>query len=181
MDHKDIKLKKEDYLLLILNHLEPEKSDFWCLNKIAFLVEFAFIYFTGNILSDADYAAIDHGPVLDNYRNIFKIMEGKKLIKTEGYKIRLISSNSINIPQEIKDIIVPFIKKYSQMTQGELKALTHSTDSYKITTKNERIMGNIINKELASLETFFEDSHDDSDIEDSSILVDINRKNLIKI
>ena len=180
MDYKDIKLKKENYILLILNHLEPEKSDFWCVNKIAFLVEFAFIYFNNCILSDADYAAIDHGPVLDNYKNIFKIMEGKGLIKTEGFKIRLISSDTVDIPQETKDIIIPLIKKYSQMTQGELKALTHSTDSYKITTKNERVMGNIIDKKLAFLETFFDDSHDD-DSQDCSILVDIDRKNLIKI
>jgi len=174
-------LKKEDYILYILNHLEPEKSDYWCLNKIAFLVEFAYLFFTEKELSDANYAAIDHGPVIDGYKKILDTMEKRGLVKIDGHKIRLVDSRKIRIPEDTENIVAPFLKRYSQMTQGELKALTHATDSYKMTTRNELVMGNIINKKLAQLETFFDDRVEEGGGEDETILVDIDRKKLVKL
>lgn len=150
-------LKKENYILYILNHLEPEKSDFWCLNKIAFLVEFGYLYFKEKPLSNARYAAIDHGPVIDEYKETFASMEKKGLIITDGYKIRLVITEPVKVSEELSEFMNPLIKKYAQMTHGELKALTHATDSYKITTDNEKIMGRIIDKDLALLETFYDE------------------------
>ncbi|MAF20730.1 MAG: hypothetical protein CMI55_03545 [Parcubacteria group bacterium] len=43
-DKKTPLFKKEDYILYILNNLEPEKSDKIRLNKVAFFVEFAFVH-----------------------------------------------------------------------------------------------------------------------------------------
>ena len=140
-------LKKEDYILYILNHLEPEKSDFWCVNKIAFLVEFAFLHLKDKELSNATYAAITHGPVIDDYEAVFKKMEKQNLIKISGFKIRLIDSSRIKIPEEISEVIKPIISRYAQMNHSELKALTHATDSYKITTRNEKEMGHRIDKD----------------------------------
>ena len=157
------KFKKEDYILYILNHLKPEKSDLWKLNKIAFLVEFCYIYFKDKDLSDAQYAAITHGTVLDNYETILKNMEKKKLIKLDGYNIRIITDKKIAVPENISNFIDPKIAKYSEMTNGELKAITHATDSYKITTKNEKVMGGRIKKSLALLETFFEEGTKEND------------------
>jgi len=54
-------------------------------------------------------------------------------------------------------VVDPLINKYSLFTNNELIALTHDTDSYKITTTNEKHMGRIIDKELAALESFFVD------------------------
>lgn len=150
--------KKEDYILYILNHLEPEKSDLWRMNKIAFLVEFAYLYLKDAPLSDSEYAAITHGPVINDYSLLLKMMEAKDLIKQDGFNIRVVTDKRIEVPQEIADFINKRIAKYSPMTNGELKAITHSTDSYKITTKNEKLYGEIINKSLAVLETMFEEN-----------------------
>lgn len=168
-------LKKEDYILYILNHLEPEKSDFWCLNKIAFLVEFCYLYFKGSPLSNIEYAAIDHGPVIDEYKETFASMQKKGLIKIDGYKIRLIANEPVKVPEELADFMNPLIRKYAQMTQGELKALTHATDSYKITTHNEKFMGNIIDKDLARLETFYEEDSAQNAAEQQRDKVDLPR------
>ena len=86
-------------------------------------------------------------------------MELKKLIKCEGFNIRVLTDKKIEIPEEVANFIDPIISKYDTMTNGELKAITHATDSYKITTKNERIMGSLIDKSLASLETFFDENN----------------------
>ena len=171
------KLNTESFILYILNRLEPEKSDFWYLNKIAFLVEFAYMYFKEKELSGAHYAAINHGPVIDKYSEILKDMESRKLIKLDGYKIRLLDSKPVEVSKELSDFINPLIRKYSQMTHGELKALTHATDSYQITTMNEKVMGNIIDKKLSNLETFFDDTNDESVVED----IDLPRINFDKL
>ena len=64
--------KEEDYVLYLLNHIKPERSDFWRLNKIAFLVEFAYLFFKEKALSNADYAAITHGPVINDYGDLLE-------------------------------------------------------------------------------------------------------------
>ncbi len=174
-------LKKEDYILYILDHLEPGKSDFWCLNKIAFLVEFAYFYFNEKPLSDAKYAAIDHGPVIDKYKETFTAMEKKGLIKTDGYRIRLVGTESVRVSEDLADFMNPLIQKYSQLTQGELKALTHATDSYMITTNNEKFMGNIIDKNLARLETFFEEDIAQNAVEQERDEIDLPRVDFSKL
>jgi len=176
----NFKLKIEDYILYILSHLEPEKSDFWRVNKIAFLVEFAYLYFNEKELSDAQYAAINYGPVINNYRDIFEKMVKKGLIKTQDHHIQLETTKKVGIPDEVASQINPLIKKYSDMTIGELKAITHSTDSYKITTQNEKVMGNIIDKKLANLETFYEDNGSPEGELKESELPTFDRKNLVK-
>ncbi|MDP2631012.1 MAG: DUF4065 domain-containing protein [Candidatus Uhrbacteria bacterium] len=149
-------LTTEQYILYILNRLQPEKSDLRMLNKIAFLVEFAYLYFKEKEISKAKYAAIDNGPVIDGYKLILDGMEKKGLIKLDGYKVRIVDSKEIDVSKELDDFASPLIAKYSQMNSNELRALTHSMDSYLITTKNEKIMGKRIDKDLAALETIFE-------------------------
>jgi uncharacterized phage-associated protein len=157
MNTKKFKFKKEDYILYILNKLEPNKSDKLILNKIAFFVEFAFLQKYNRDLSTAEYAAISHGPVIDGYDEILKGMEKNKLVKIDGYIVRPLASPKIEIPEDQKEFIDKVIEKYSGFSSTELRGLSHQTDSYKITTDNERVMGKKINKNLAMLETFLDE------------------------
>lgn len=170
---------KEDYILYILNHLEPEKSDKIRLNKIAFFVEFAYIYFREHTLSKIEYAAIPKGLVIDNYDLILKQMQERKKVKIDGFTLRPLESPKTKIPSEVSEFIDPLIKKYSSLTKSELITLSHLTDSYKITTDNGKIMGRIVDKKLASLETFFEESKLDEGLNESELPV-IDRDKLVK-
>ena len=67
------KLTIEDFILYILNKLEPEKSDKIRLNKLAFFTEFAFLHRFNQPLSNAEYAGISLGPVIDNYDTIMRL------------------------------------------------------------------------------------------------------------
>lgn len=153
----------EDYILYILNKLEPEKSDKLKLNKVAFFVEFAYLFFRRKILSQADYAAINRGPAIDDYKVILQSMAKKGKVKLDGYKVRPLTNPSNEPPEEIANFIDPLIDKYSELTNNELIALSHQTDPWLITTNNNKNMGMIIDKDLASLESFFvEESSDES-------------------
>ena len=161
----------KDFILYILNRIEPAKSDKIRLNKIAFFVEFAYIFYNNKYLSDAKYAAIHKGPVIDCYDMILKEMEKEKLIKINGYKLRpLVSSNVDILDNNISNFIESIIDKYSKLSRDELISLSHDTDSYKITTNNDKEMGKIINKNLANLESFFCDN-DNKEIDEKDLPV----------
>lgn len=153
----NFKFKKEDLILYILQKVEPGRVDLYRLNKLAFFAEFGYMFKTQNILSDLNFAGIDKGPVIDGYKAIVADMEKRGLIKSDGYKIRPLADPSMPIPETVSNIIDPILTKYSALSSPELIALSHETDSYKITTHNEAVMGKTIDKGLASLETFFND------------------------
>ncbi len=179
MSTKRLKLNKKDYILYILNKLEPEKSSKLILNKIAFFVEFAFLQKYNYDLSSVEYAAIDHGPVIDGYDEILKNMEKEKLVKIDGNIVRPLDSPRVEIPEEQRVFMDGIIEKYSKLSGTMLRGLSHQTDSYKITTDNERIMGKKINKKLAMLETFLSEDEKDETISDDE-LPKINRSELIR-
>lgn len=178
----DFKFTKKDFILYLLARIEPKRADLMCLNKLAFFTEFYFKYKTGRDLSDSSYAAIDYGPVINRYRDCLTEMEGEGLVKLNKYKISLCSIAEADVPEEIQDLIDPIIEKYAQLNNSELISLSHDTDSYKITTDNEKVMGNMIDKNLASLETFFdsEELSEYSEDELDELLPDINLKDLKK-
>jgi len=168
--NKDFVFNTKDFILFILNRIEPARSDKIRLNKIAFFVEFAYIFYNNRNLSNANYAAIDNGPVIDGYDKILKEMEKEKLININGFALRPLASLKITVPINISNFIESIIDKYSKLSKSELISLSHDTDSYKITTDNEKKMGNIINKKLASLEAFFcDDNNNDQEISEKSL------------
>ena len=92
-------------------------------------------------LSTAEYAAIPSYPVIDGYDEILKSMEKNKLVKIDGYIVRPLHSPKIDISNEQREFIDRTIERYSNFSSTELRGLSHQTDSYKITTDNERVMG----------------------------------------
>lgn len=174
------KISQEELILYLLNKIEPEQATLLLLNKLAFFTEFGFIYKQQKELSTAEYAAVDYGPIIDDYKNILTKMEKdrKILLDKDGKHIRPIASPTISLSIEDKEVLDNLIDKYSQFNVNELIGLSHSTDSYKITTNNEEVMGNIIDKDLAYLENFFdESSNEEIDID---TLPPIDRSGLVE-
>jgi hypothetical protein len=150
-------LTTEDFILYLLKKVEPGKIDLLRLNKLAFFVEFGYIFKTNDQLSKAQYAGIPNGPVINDYADVLVRMEKQKMLVIDkvSHKVRPLKDPRMEIPVSIAGVIDPLIQKYSQLSTPELIHLSHDTDSYKITTNNERKMGRLIDKDLAHLETFF--------------------------
>jgi len=146
----------EDYILYILSKLPNEKSTPLYLNKVAFLTEFAYKFKTFSDLSDAQYAAINLGPVINDYNRILdKMHDSEKLERVGRKQLFPKQQPGFTIPEEIKLIIDPLIEHYSHMSIGELIKLTHETDSYTITTNGGKVMSKIIDKDLTHLDMIF--------------------------
>lgn len=173
----DFKFETENFILYILQKMGSKSCDKIKLNKIAFFVEFGYYFKKQKELSKTKYAGISYGPVIDNYANIFAKMNRDGLLKLEGNKIVVTQLISYNVPKEVLQIINPLIAKYSKLSVSELVSLSHQTDSYKITTENEKVMGKIIDKKLAALETFFADNLVEDDF-DEDLLPKVDAKKL---
>src|SRR5688572_18478189 len=168
------KISKEDLILYLLNKIKPEDSTLLRLNKLAFFAEFGFIYKQEKELSDTQYAAIDYGPIINDYKKILEKMEKDKkiLIDKDGKHVRPLTPPQLFLSNEDKNVLDNLIEKYSQFNNNELVGLSHSTDSYKITTHNSEKMGNIIDKDLAYLESFFDESFDEEIKEEKLPVID---------
>lgn len=154
-------LKKETYVLYLVNKLSS-KADKYRVNKIAFLTEFAYIYKNHVPLSEVEYAAIDKGPVINDYKLLFEQMEKKGLLSVDRISVRPlkdadISGVSVKVINEIDELI----ERFNKLDTNALIALTHTFDSYQITSKNEKVMGRIIDKALANLDIYFDDKLDE--------------------
>ncbi len=159
MSKKNIKqnttLTTRDYILYLLNRIELAKIGKIRLNKLAFFVEFGYIYKTNKVLSDAKYAGITLGPVINDYKKILQEMDKAGDIKISGNRIIPLKMPNKQVADNIKAVIDPLIDKFDTKPNNMLVKLSHETDAYKITTDNEKIMGKIIDKKLARLETAF--------------------------
>lgn len=178
MDKNDYIFDQEDFILYILNKIEPKNSTKIKLNKIAFFTEFGFLYRQNRQLSNADYAGINYGPVINDYATLLTQMSFSKKITIDGITIRPLTGPSKQPPEWVSQLIDPLIEKYSNFSTNEIVTLSHETDSYKITTMNEQIMGKIIDKDLAQLETFYSDELAVNELDDNSNLPQINTQNL---
>lgn len=159
----NIMLTTEDFILYLLKKVEPGKIDLLRLNKLAFFVEFGYIFKTKSPLSAARYAGINAGPAIDGYTMVLDRMQKQKKLVVSGHNIRPLQDPSVEVPDSVSNVIDPLIQKYSQFSTAELIHLSHDTDSYKITTNNETEMGKLIDKDLAFLETFFGEEGADSE------------------
>jgi len=152
------KFSRKDYIIYLLQQVPPEKADKLFLNKLAFFVEFGFYHLYNKELSANTYAAINKGPVINDYAVLFQELKDEGWINiTSNHHLALIKQKNFDLPEEIKSATRQLIEKYGDLTTSELIALSHATDSYLITTKSEQFMGGIIDKQLALLETIFSD------------------------
>ena len=120
------------------------------------------------------------GAVIDSYKEILNKMQEEGKITIEGHTIRPLKSPKISVPEDIALFIDPLIKKYALFNNNELVSLSHDTDSWKITTNNDKVMGKIIDKKLALLETFFDEDEATEGMIDEDKLPVVNKEKLLE-
>lgn len=150
-------MKPDDLVLLILNGCPPNSVGLKKLNKLAFLLEWSYIFDTGDELTDAKFVALPMGPVIDDYKNILKKMEQKKLIlqnPNEQNYINYLPLIKAKIDSEKEFFLLSILKKYFNLSGSELELFTHSLASYTLTLEdNKNRYGCTIEKYLACLES----------------------------
>jgi len=97
----------------------------------------------------------------------------------DGYKIRPLTSPSVNLSLESSAFVDNIIERYSKLSNDVLIGISHLTDAYKITTKNERVMGEKIDKKLALLETFLLDDEPEKSVNEDELPA-VDRSQLVR-
>ena len=148
----DSKLDIKELILFILHHC-PLDTGLKKLNKLAFLLEWSYIFDRGQELTNAQFAAIQMGPVIDDYKNILMQMQTDNLVIKNNHQHTHIYTpkRPANIPIESREFLVNILNKYKDLTGTQLEHFTHELASYAYTVRNNQY-GKIIDKSLACLE-----------------------------
>lgn len=148
----------EQLVLFVLNNSKPNMG-IKKLNKLAFLTEFTYIFEKETPLTQANYAAIDMGPVINNYKALVKrLIKEKKIEKnnqvSQGLEDYLPKAKDGITDPDLIGLLRLILQRYENLNAKQLEALTHDLDSYNITVhENGGRMGAVIDKDLAFLDS----------------------------
>lgn len=148
----------KDLILFILNHSNPNMG-IKKLNKLAFFLEFTYIFENDKKLTNAEYAALPMGPVINDYKVLIKhLVEDGKISKNEkaddGLEDYLPLEKPTEFNPELTGFLLTVLNRYKDLSPKQLEDLSHGLDSYNITVhENDGEMGKIIDKDLALLDS----------------------------
>ncbi len=151
-------LKIEDLLLFILNNSNPNMG-IKKLNKLAFFLEFTYIFENDRELTNAEYAALPMGPIVNNYKVLIADMvRRQQIIKNAkadpGLEDYLPTERSKEFAPELTGFLLTVLNRYKDLSPKQLEDLSHGLDSYNITVhENGGEMGKVIDKDLALLDS----------------------------
>jgi uncharacterized phage-associated protein len=147
----------DQLVLFVLNNGKPHMG-IKKLNKLAFLLEFTYLFEKETELTNAPYAAIDMGPVINDYKDLIaSLVKDGAIIKNPKADERLEDympqKNDEIVDSELIAFLKTVLRRYEELNPKQLEDLTHNLDSYNITVhENKGKMGGIIDKELAMLD-----------------------------
>lgn len=148
----------EDLLLFILSNSSPNMG-IKKLNKLAFFLEFTYIFENDKNLTNAEYAALPMGPTINDYKILIKhLIKGGKITKNEkadnGLEDYLPLVKPKDLSPELTGFLLTVLNRYKDLSPKQLEDLSHGLDSYNITMhENGGVMGKIIDKDLALLDS----------------------------
>ncbi len=148
----------EDLLLFILGNSSPNMG-IKKLNKLAFFIEFTYIFENDKKLTNADYAAIPMGPVINDYKVLIKnLVSSGKITQNKkadgGMEDYLPLVKPREFSPELTGFLLTVLDRYKNLSPKQLEDLSHGLDSYNITVhENRGDMGKIIDKDLALLDS----------------------------
>src|SRR3972149_6667716 len=91
-------LKIDDLILFILSNSNPNMG-IKKLNKLAFLLEFTYLFEHETPLTGANYAALQMGPVIDDYKDLMKRkVKDKRIFDVVKRKFNFLKSQGLRYP-----------------------------------------------------------------------------------
>ncbi len=156
MNNKEI-IDIEELILFILEHSRPNMG-IKKLNKLAYFLEFSYIFEFQKPLTNVEYAAINMGPVLNDYKDIIKkMLKKRKIYKNaeadEGLEDYLPLKKPNKLDTNLAAFLQQVLERYEKLSPKQLEDLSHGLDSYNITVhENKKKMGGTIDKDLGLLD-----------------------------
>lgn len=167
--------KFKNLVLYILSKDSYKEEGIKKLNKILYFIDFNFYRESRKFISDVNYAKAGMGPIVDNYKKIFKqmvdggILEREEIYGKINYKAKVNFDISKFSSEEIEHIN-NILDKYGKLSSIELESISHVQQPW-ILTENE---GDIIDPDLVLL-------IDDGLAETTEVLNEKLKKELIEL
>ncbi len=188
MNEKEIKLF--DIILYICDQLPRFENGALKINKLIWFIESEFYRQHEKTITGVTFAAIDHGPIMNDYKVIFEKMKKNGLI---DYTIHPITGRYLFTPQKKSDldslnpseklVVEKMVNGLKSLNARALEVLSHK-DAYHITIdEHDGNMGAEIDMELTLLENnpLDEDIDDSGEVLNTDELKEIIKKNGLNV
>lgn len=153
------KKKLYDIILYICNEIPPFKNGALKINKLVWFIESEYYRKHNTTITGVKFAAIDNGPVINDYKEYFKAMHQEKLVKinkddhNNWHFTPLRDSVLATLDDNQKLIVTEMVGKLKELSAEALRDLSHK-DAYEITlAEANNVMGEIIDMDLVLLES----------------------------
>lgn len=153
------KNKLFDIILYICNEIPPFKNGALKINKLIWFIESEYYRQHNATITGVNFAAIDHGPVINDYKNSFEEMVEKKLIKVDkqdfaNWHFTPIKQSVLStLTDDQKLLVKDMVSKLGELGSDALEGLSHK-DAYEITVSEAHgAMGSLIDMDLVMLES----------------------------
>ncbi|MFA5798075.1 MAG: Panacea domain-containing protein [Patescibacteria group bacterium] len=157
----EVRTKLRNLVLYVLAHQDYQEGGIKKLNKLLYFIDFYFYRDHERLISGAEYAKADMGPILNDYRDIFKELESAGDLKcqtAEGMTVcTALKTAELSgfTPQEV-DHVSRVLDRYGKLSGRDLELISHQQQPW-VLTEN---FGDIIDPDLALL---IEDDAGDSE------------------
>ena len=151
--------KLKNLILYVLSHPDYREGGIKKLNKLLYFIDFYYYRDHAQLISGADYAKADLGPVIDRYREIFLALEQDGVLASVGdaeqitYK-PLMAADLGRLTSEEVDHVGKVLDRYGKLSGSDLELISHQQQPWLLTEN----MGERIDPDLALLI-----SHDDAE------------------
>lgn len=153
------KQKLKDIVVFICSEINKFKNGSLKINKLLWFIESEYYRRHNCTITGVNFAAINMGPVIDGYKELFQEFENEGYIATQkaADSDRILysaneDSTMDSLTEEQKRIVEHIIQGLGHLTETTLKELSHR-DAYEITlAENNHRYGSIIDMELTLLE-----------------------------
>jgi uncharacterized phage-associated protein len=148
-----------DVILYICNEVPPFKNGALKINKLVWFIESEYYRLHNATITGVKFAAIDHGPVINDYKLYFNHMQKKRLIKLNkedhnSWHFTPLKQSILSTLNDSEKLIVKdIVEKMKELNADALEELSHK-DAYEITVgESHGGMGQIIDMDLVLLES----------------------------
>ena len=144
--------KLKNLILFVLSSEDYRDEGIKKLNKILYFIDFYFYRDHERLISGAQYAKADRGPIIDNYKELFGQLVADGVLHRKDvngpilYCPKVKPDISIFSSEEIEHVH-DVLKRYGRLASAELESISHDQQPWVLTERN----GDIIDPDLALL------------------------------
>lgn len=119
------------------------------LHKLMYYAQGSYLASTGRRLFDSSLEAFEHGPVVEDVRNIYN-QYGRDIIVVADSTATIPSGEFAPLPSDVEEYLERIWRKFGDFSASHLRAMSHKDAPWKDNYKSDGFHCNIPDEEIAA-------------------------------